>query len=73
MRGELKIYIIILVILIFIAIGGLVGLGFFLYYGCDYTLFQSVITPTLVIVVSVGINLFLQGIYWIIKKVFHLE
>ena len=73
MRRELKIYLIFLAICLFIAIGGLIGLGFLLYYRCDYTLFQSVITPILVVVVSVGVNLLLQGIYWIIKKAFHLE
>lgn len=73
MRGELKIYLILLAIFLFIAIGGLVGLGFFLYYGCDYTLFQSVMTPTLVILVTVGVNLIVQLIWWVIKKLCRLE
>ena len=73
MRGELKIYLVLITIFLFTVIGGLVGLGFFLHYGCGYTLFQSVMTPIFIIMISVGINLLLQGIYWIIKKAFNLE
>ena len=73
MRGELKIYLILLAIFLFIAIGGLVGLGFFLYHGCNYDLFWSVLTPALVVLVSIGVNLLLQLIWWIIKKLFRVE
>ena len=73
MLEELKPYLIYLIVLLLLVIGGLIGLGFFLYYKCNYTLFWSIITPVLVILVTIGVNLIIQLIWWVIKKLYHLE
>ena len=73
MLNELKPYLIYLVILLLLVIGGLIGLGFLLYYKHNFTLFWSIMTPALVILVTVGVNLIVQLVWWVIKKVGHLE
>lgn len=73
MLEELKFYIPCLVILLLLIIGGLIGLGFFLYCKCNYTLFWSIMTPVLVLLVSAGVNLIIQLIWWVIKKLCDLE
>ena len=73
MLNELKPYLIYLTILLLLVIGGLIGLGFLLYYKYNFTLFWSIMTPALVILVTVGVNLIVQFIWWIIKKLYHLE
>lgn len=73
MLEELKPYLIYLIVLLLLVIGGLIGLGFFLYYRCDCTLFWSIVTPALVILVTVGVNLIVQLIWWVIKKLCRLE
>ena len=80
MLNELKPYLIYLTILLLLVIGGLIGLGFLLYYKYNFTLFWSIMTPALsimtpalVILVTVGVNLIVQLVWWVIKKVGHLE
>ena len=73
MLNELKPYLIYLTILLLLVIGGLIGLGFLLYYKYNFTLFWSIMTPALIILVTVGVNLIVQFIWWIIKKLYHLE
>ena len=73
MLEELKPYLIYLIVLLLLVIGGLIGLGFFLYYKYNFTLFWSIMTPTLVVLVTIGVNLIIQLIWWAIKKLYHLE